>query len=259
MGLSGGGHLPPNTLSKMRVDVFFIRHNGGWLWVDELGWPWPKHGCFDNLPASAAQRRLTDSWMSVHSPIACVVSETAGQVGAPGFSITLVCTDGKTRRVTANDVFGVRNLIGELGVLSERDRKLLCGTNVIPITSSHVISQAKSAAEQTRQVVVASRAETPPAPPDPSPPLDWAERRPEYVKVLAREHGLLEDVEIIHDVALRAQSTMRAPTSAPAARSASRTGSALWSGRTGWRGSWMSCTSATSPTTTSAAPPIRPS
>lgn len=28
-------------------DVFFIRHNGGSVWVDELGWPWPKHGCFD--------------------------------------------------------------------------------------------------------------------------------------------------------------------------------------------------------------------
>ena len=29
------------------ADVFFIRHNGGCVWVDELGWPWPKHACFD--------------------------------------------------------------------------------------------------------------------------------------------------------------------------------------------------------------------
>ena len=28
------------------ADVFFIRHNGGSLWVDPpLGWPWPKHEC----------------------------------------------------------------------------------------------------------------------------------------------------------------------------------------------------------------------
>lgn len=27
-------------------DVFFVRHNGGSVWLDELGWPWPKHGCF---------------------------------------------------------------------------------------------------------------------------------------------------------------------------------------------------------------------
>ncbi len=28
--------------------VFFIRHNGGSVWVDELGWPWPKHACFES-------------------------------------------------------------------------------------------------------------------------------------------------------------------------------------------------------------------
>jgi hypothetical protein len=27
-------------------EVFFIRHNGGSVWVDELGHPWPKHHCF---------------------------------------------------------------------------------------------------------------------------------------------------------------------------------------------------------------------
>ena len=32
--------------------VYFIRHNGGSVWVDALGWPWPKHGCFDD-PHSA--------------------------------------------------------------------------------------------------------------------------------------------------------------------------------------------------------------
>lgn len=27
-------------------EVWFIRHNGGCVWVDQLGWPWEKHGCF---------------------------------------------------------------------------------------------------------------------------------------------------------------------------------------------------------------------
>lgn len=27
-------------------NVFFIRHNGGCVWVDALGDPWPKHPCF---------------------------------------------------------------------------------------------------------------------------------------------------------------------------------------------------------------------
>lgn len=26
--------------------VFFLRHNGGSVWLDELGWPWPRHACF---------------------------------------------------------------------------------------------------------------------------------------------------------------------------------------------------------------------
>ena len=35
------------TCPECGQDVFFIRHNGGSVWVDELGWPWPKHACFD--------------------------------------------------------------------------------------------------------------------------------------------------------------------------------------------------------------------
>lgn len=27
--------------------VYFVRHNGGCVWFDELGWPWPKHSCFE--------------------------------------------------------------------------------------------------------------------------------------------------------------------------------------------------------------------
>lgn len=31
---------------ECQAKVFFIRHNGGSLWVEELGWPWPKHEHF---------------------------------------------------------------------------------------------------------------------------------------------------------------------------------------------------------------------
>lgn len=37
----------PTTCPMCHERVFFIEHNGGCVWVDELGWPWPKHGCFD--------------------------------------------------------------------------------------------------------------------------------------------------------------------------------------------------------------------
>lgn len=32
---------------KCRQMVFLVRHNGGSVWLDELGWPWPRHGCFN--------------------------------------------------------------------------------------------------------------------------------------------------------------------------------------------------------------------
>src|SRR5579883_2452996 len=41
----------PTRCPECGADVYFIRHNGGSVWVDELGWPWPKHACFD-IPGS---------------------------------------------------------------------------------------------------------------------------------------------------------------------------------------------------------------
>ncbi len=35
---------------KCYDSVFFLRHNGGSVWLNELGWPWPKHECFVDDP-----------------------------------------------------------------------------------------------------------------------------------------------------------------------------------------------------------------
>src|SRR6266581_2790501 len=43
----------PTTCPVCRGSVFFLRHNGGSVWLDDLGWPWPKHACFDQPTASA--------------------------------------------------------------------------------------------------------------------------------------------------------------------------------------------------------------
>ena len=40
-------YCAPSTCPKCHAEVFFIRHNGGSVWVDELRWPWPKHACFN--------------------------------------------------------------------------------------------------------------------------------------------------------------------------------------------------------------------
>ena len=38
----------PTRCPKCSATVFFLRHNFGSVWLDSLGWPWPKHACFDN-------------------------------------------------------------------------------------------------------------------------------------------------------------------------------------------------------------------
>lgn len=62
----------PTKCPECGAAVFFIRHNGGSVWVDELGWPWPKHGCFDDEEStrefanwSAKASSLTDRCLGV--------------------------------------------------------------------------------------------------------------------------------------------------------------------------------------------------
>lgn len=37
----------PTRCPRCKTDVYYIRHNGGSAWFDDLGWPWPKHSCMD--------------------------------------------------------------------------------------------------------------------------------------------------------------------------------------------------------------------
>src|ERR1017187_788364 len=40
--------IPHHTkCPKCGGDVIFLRSNGGSVWLQSIGWPWPKHPCFD--------------------------------------------------------------------------------------------------------------------------------------------------------------------------------------------------------------------
>lgn len=47
-GTSGAGLCWNAVCPVCQADVFFVRHNGGCVWLDDLGPPWPRHGCFDD-------------------------------------------------------------------------------------------------------------------------------------------------------------------------------------------------------------------
>jgi hypothetical protein len=42
----GDGCCCPTTCPMCGASVYFVRHNGGSVWFDSLGKPWPKHSCF---------------------------------------------------------------------------------------------------------------------------------------------------------------------------------------------------------------------
>src|SRR5690606_9550333 len=72
------GFCRPTNCPKCGTSVFFIRHNGGCLWVDELGKPWDKHRCFDNadLPKSTINLHRCLQALTDQSPdaIFCIVA-----------------------------------------------------------------------------------------------------------------------------------------------------------------------------------------
>jgi len=43
------GWREPSRCPRCSADVYFVRHNGGSVWLDDLGPPWPRHGCFDRV------------------------------------------------------------------------------------------------------------------------------------------------------------------------------------------------------------------
>jgi hypothetical protein len=51
------GDCRPTTCPICGAQVFFIRYNGGSVFVDELGVPWPRHACF---PRAGGQSHLDD-------------------------------------------------------------------------------------------------------------------------------------------------------------------------------------------------------
>jgi len=70
--------------------VFFVRHNGGSVWFDQLGRPWPKHECFDEDLYGIQLRRLLTSPDQVFGVIIETETTRPGEAGR----IMVRCCDG---------------------------------------------------------------------------------------------------------------------------------------------------------------------
>jgi hypothetical protein len=68
----------PTTCPKCGEQVFFVRHNGGSVWFDELGPPWPKHKCFtDDEYGKALRSTLTEQTQTKVNSVFGIVVEIA--------------------------------------------------------------------------------------------------------------------------------------------------------------------------------------
>lgn len=69
----------PTKCPECGAKVFFIRHNGGSVWLDEpLGWPWPKHSCM--YPETNEQPNFSSVFVGPSST-------TAMDKDAPGLGV----------------------------------------------------------------------------------------------------------------------------------------------------------------------------
>jgi hypothetical protein len=105
----------PTTCPRCGAQVFFVRHNGGSVWFDDLGPPWPKHSCFDDdLRAAQLRTRLVEKLPKSQNLIFGVVIETV--VIEPGKSgrIRVKCSDGT---ITDDEFDTTHDLVGSVGSL----------------------------------------------------------------------------------------------------------------------------------------------
>ena len=75
--------------------VYFVRHNGGSVWFDELGPPWDKHGCFaDEDVGSALRIRLIGDSAGPRPPVFGIVLETDAAFGEKWGRVIVRCSNG---------------------------------------------------------------------------------------------------------------------------------------------------------------------
>lgn len=130
----------PTTCPVCGASVFFVRHNGGSVWFDELGAPWQKHACFDDDSIGTGLRELLHTGPGALFGI-IVKTERHGRVprqvrvsveNVPPFRlddsaknlVEIRCSDGTTVFQVFDDPVNWRTLLGALVVLSWKGPQL---------------------------------------------------------------------------------------------------------------------------------------
>lgn len=111
---------------RCQKPVYFIRHNGGSVWIDPpLGPPWDKHGCFYESEPAATPRTLGEETKLGTSlpPSSLIAVVTRVEVHPRGLEtiLHLQFPDGGERAIL---VHGEVDLSGEMVILDDMVKKV---------------------------------------------------------------------------------------------------------------------------------------
>ena len=123
------------------AQVFFVRHNGGSVWFDSLGKPWPKHACFDTTYYHHRYYYREEEYGCNETvKVQELLLRYAERYGANSFGIVIEAEDlvkkreNRLRLWYANDkiysiyinaVYDNTNLLGEIILVSGNEKYLL--------------------------------------------------------------------------------------------------------------------------------------
>lgn len=74
------------TCPRCGAAVYFVRHNGGSVWLDDLGYPWPKHPCFEPESKYFQPRHIKPYCHDIASGVMGLIIEIVGNklsIGLP--------------------------------------------------------------------------------------------------------------------------------------------------------------------------------
>ncbi len=113
----------PAICSKCNNPVFFIRHNGGRVCFDKLGYPWPIHPCYEyDRNTVLLHRLLMDHQKYATESVLGVVLGTETRRTAMNNRIIIRCSDGTMIDQAVTSQCDFKQLPGSL-VLIARDTK----------------------------------------------------------------------------------------------------------------------------------------
>jgi hypothetical protein len=108
----------PTACPYCGAKVFFVRHNGGSVWFDDLGSPWPKHPCFDDDRYGTQLRQtLAGDHQESRAALFGIVVETVATRPGVGGRIIVKCSDGSLIDEEFNTSRSLASLVGLLTVV----------------------------------------------------------------------------------------------------------------------------------------------